>query len=177
MTGGTSRALTAPFPLTAGFTLLELVLVLSVIGIALAVVPLATGRTVERESFKADVQAVYARLRLARTMAIHRANRVRVVFEQDAVTDLWSLTIQVEKDPLTRYDEWESAEAALGKPLRLDGAVQLTLQGDHPDRIEFRPDGTADAATVEIGHRTLPDAFALTVDGATGIVKFDEEEE
>ena len=105
-----------------GFSLLELIMVLAVLGIMAGVVAPATGRFLDKLSFRKQTAALVAGTRYARLMAVGKGRPVAMRF--DGQTHLLSFRGAVEET----------------KEIKLSGEVELELR---PETLVFYPDGLA----------------------------------
>lgn len=105
-----------------GFSLLELIMVLAVLGIMAGVVAPATGRFLDKLSFRKQTAALVAGTRYARLMAVGKGRPVAMRF--DGQTHLLSFRGAVEET----------------KEIKLSGDVELELR---PATLVFYPDGLA----------------------------------
>ena len=105
-----------------GFSLLELIMVLAVLGIMAGVVAPATGRFLDKLSFRKQTAALVAGTRYARLMAVGKGRPVAMRF--DGQTHLLSFRGAVEET----------------KEIKLSGDVELELR---PETLVFYPDGLA----------------------------------
>ena len=69
---------------TAGFTLLELLVVLVIMGFSMALVPPMLARSADRASLRSAAQSVSSELRLARSQAVARRQVESVIFDLEA---------------------------------------------------------------------------------------------
>ena len=137
-----------------GVTLLELLVVLSIMAvIAAIVVPVFTGG-VSGSELKGATREVAAGLRLARSEALATRKETRVML------DLENRSFQVERDPRTH---------ALPKQIELKlFTAQSDLVSDKVGAIRFFPDGGSNGGrvTLAVGERK----FNVDVDWLTGRV-------
>ncbi|MHB1185879.1 MAG: GspH/FimT family pseudopilin [Desulfobulbia bacterium] len=105
-----------------GFSLLELIMVLAVLGIMAGLVAPATGRFLDKLSFRKQTAALVAGTRYARLMAVGKGRPVAMRF--DGQTHLLSFRGAVEET----------------KEIKLSGDVELELR---PETLVFYPDGLA----------------------------------
>ena len=137
-----------------GVTLLELLVVLSIMAvIAAIVVPVFTGG-VSGSELKGATREVAAGLRLARSEALATRKETRVTL------DLENRSFQVERDPRTH---------ALPKQIELKlFTAQSDLVSDKVGAIRFFPDGGSNGGrvTLAVGERK----FNVDVDWLTGRV-------
>ena len=130
-----------------GFTLLELILVLFLIGAILAIsAPSLRGFFQSRQT--ADAAARVAALaQWAHSQAIARGQRCRLNIDPQAGT-CW-VSVQ-------RRAGFEAADGEEGLPFPFPEGSQVTLKlasGEGPPYVQFHPSGRADVATIEFRGR------------------------
>ena len=139
----------------AGYTLMELVVVLAVLAIATALVAPAVGRTAEDVAARAQVAAVAAFLRGAREQAVTSRQTVEVRVDRDAHALLLRRAAREGEDT-------PPARRAFAAALRVESATT-------PSAIVFQPQGMSSGARVLV-ETTGPRLFVVTVDLLTGRV-------
>ncbi|MFH1021461.1 MAG: prepilin-type N-terminal cleavage/methylation domain-containing protein [Pseudomonadota bacterium] len=129
-----------------GFTLLELIMVLALLGIMAGVAAPATGRFLDRLSFRRQTAALLAGTRYARLMAVGKGRPVEMRFDNSA--HLLSFSGAVEEK----------------KEIELSGGVVFELR---PETLVFYPDGLATPGRLvsRSGHRSQE----FLIDPLTGI--------
>ena len=129
-----------------GFTLLELIMVLALLGIMAGVVAPATGRFLDRLSFRKQTAVLVAGTRYARLMAVGKGRPVAMRFDSQA--HLFHFSGAVEGDKAV--DLVEGAEFELW-----------------PETLVFYPDGLATPGRLvaRSGHRSQE----FRIDPLTGI--------
>lgn len=105
-----------------GFSLLELIMVLALLGVIAGVVAPATGRFLDRLSFRKQTSAVVAGVRYARLMAVGKGRPVEMRFDSQAHLFSFSGAVEEKKE--------------INLP---DGAVVEF----RPEAFVFYPDGLA----------------------------------
>ncbi len=157
------------------FTLLELILVMVILSTSLALVLPRFGGVVSRQRLRASARRILAVCGRARQEACAFALRYRVVFDQEE-EQYW---VEVEAEPLEEPGGFRVVASAWGAHTQLSQGIgiesvefeeeELTeARADaSPPYIEFRPDGTADAATVELVTEKN-DRLLVQVDGVVG---------
>ena len=111
-----------PIPGRRGFSLLELLMVLALLGIMAGVVAPATGRFLDRLNFRKQTAALVAGTRFARLMAVSKGGPVAMRFDRQAHLLHFSGAVEEQKE----VDLPEGAEFEL-----------------RPETLIFYPDGLA----------------------------------
>ena len=130
----------------AGFTLLELMVVLAILGLALAIVPANLMNATGAQALKADVRTVISGLRYARTRAIAANEPVALVIDPQAA--------QLSLDGRQQI-------GVLSKSTRLGAANQ-------PIAVQFYPDGGSSGGELLLSYEE--EEYRLTVNWLTGAV-------
>lgn len=141
----------------AGFTLLELLTVLSIVALVLALAFPRLGGTSARASLQGASLQLAAQLRACRAEAL-RTNR-----------DV-GMTIDISQHTYSSDVEIRAARLARTIEVSMTGAGVEWL-GDQVGRIRFRPDGGAGAVTVFLRDGML--GATITVDWLTGATHLD----
>ncbi|MHB8149729.1 MAG: GspH/FimT family pseudopilin [Desulfobulbia bacterium] len=129
-----------------GFSLLELIMVLAVLGIMAGVVAPATGRFLDKLSFRKQTAALVAGTRYARLMAVGKGRPVAMRFDGQA--HLLSFRGAVEET----------------KEIELSGEVELELR---PATLVFYPDGLATPGRMLVRNGSRSQEFRI--DPLTGM--------
>lgn len=143
---------------SAGFSLLELVVVLVIVGAALAIALPAGRHSIAKPALDAAAARFAATLRLAHAEAIRTNQDQFVIIDPDENTFRASSTLAIE---------------------RLPHSVTLTIDGDGLEwddrlrRVRFRPDGTASSAVFTVAVATGRSRIVL--DALTGSVRISTE--
>jgi general secretion pathway protein H len=137
-----------------GFTLVELLVVLALVGLLAALVPLAFDRLRESAHYRDTVRAVLTDIRQARHRALAEGREVRFGI------DILARTYGLEGRP----------PRTLPEPLRLRATVaDVEVSADQKAAIRFLPDGGATGGSIEI-LRPSGAGARLTVDWLSGSV-------
>lgn len=139
----------------AGFTLMELVVVLALIAVAAALVAPAVGRTADGVMARAEVASVAAFLRGAREQAVTGQRTIQVSLERDA------------HSLLLRHAGRDGQE---GAPTRRAFSALLRVDGTAiPAAIVFLPQGMSSGGRLTV-ETTGPRRYIVSVDPLTGRV-------
>ncbi|HEY7251591.1 MAG TPA: GspH/FimT family pseudopilin [Methylomirabilota bacterium] len=140
----------------AGYTLMELVVVLALLAVAAALVAPAVGRTAEDVMARAEVASVAAFLRVAREQAVTRQQTIEVSLDRDA------------HSLLLRRAARDGQETA---PTRRTFSTLLRVEsGATPAAITFQPQGMSSGARLLV-ETPGPRLYVVTVDALTGRVR------
>lgn len=141
-----------------GFTLLELLVVLVILGAMAALVPPMLSRSADQAALKRAVATLASELRIARSEAILRAEPRGVVI-----------------DPAAR--SFGPVEAPSRNQIAAGIAIQVTAAAIAADRdgrpgIRFLPDGRSTGGTIRLGDQRR--SYEVEVNWLTGRVRVDE---
>lgn len=142
-----------------GFSLLELILVVALIGVVLTMVPRFSSNGVSGAELRANVRAVAAGLRLTRDAAI------RTRQEASLTLDLDTRTFVVPNDSREHHFH-EKIDIKLF-------TAQADLVSEKRGAIRFYPDGSSNGGRVTVGAGGRD--FAVDVDWLTGRVTITEQ--
>ncbi len=137
-----------------GFSLLELILVLVILGLAYALVPPMYADTLSGSEMRRAAWQLAAGLRKARNHAV--SGRVEGL-----------LTLDVEERSFTISGDTHSYPLPRGLDIRLDGTLEEMLD-DRRGGIRFYPDGSSTGGRVTLSHGEH--GYAVHVDWLTGHV-------
>lgn len=152
-----SLAGSRPSP-AAGFTLLEFLVVLAIIGLVLAIVPANLMRGTGAQALKADARQLAGALHYARTSAISQNDRVALAIDP--------LTKQVTLDgqPIANLSATTEAAAWNGFDNWRPGTAMI---------VEFLPDGGSSGGEILLSYQVLH--YRVSVNWLTGAVATDQE--
>jgi prepilin-type N-terminal cleavage/methylation domain-containing protein len=132
-------ALRARLQGSGGFSLLELLIVIALIGILAAVAIGVTPEAVRTAKGQAGVQELSAFLKRHREMAVSRRRNIEVAFTAPNVVTTFQRAVPDPPNPTPAPTQLET--------LRLQGGVEFQLFGGVPDT----PDAFGNANAVELG--------------------------
>lgn len=142
----------------AGFTLLELLVVLTIATLALTVALPRFAALLPGAELKSYSQQTAALLRLARSQAI-------------ATGDTVTLTLDTEQQQTLLSGQAPGHPWPTGVKLTLSGTGQQ-LPADAPGELTFYPDGTSSGGTLQVASERR--RYRIQVDWLTGRVYFDD---
>jgi type II secretion system protein H len=176
-------------PSCAGFTLLELLLVLTVVAIVLAALLLNLDSLRGSHDLDEGADSVEAMLRMAKAEAANQGRRIRLDFgESGQIRVLW------EAQPLEapgQFTDFTACTWSAFIPSELVKVDRCVLTGDSAyqtvtpaaaqapsdqaeplSAVTFYPDGSSDSAVIELSTVSAPDERKAVVelDGLNGIV-------
>lgn len=168
---------------SAGFTLIELMVAIVIIGLMAGVVSVSWERVLPGAQLNADVRGLSNRLQGARSESISRSAVFRMFYDLDN-EEYWVLTPYDEEgriqnrpyDPAEPSDEQGRVEAFRTK-LR-DGIefFEVTIDGEVYDdgvvQVRFDPLGASSDHTVVLSQRQPPREYTIEVLGLTGLIRF-----
>lgn len=128
-----------------GFSLIELLLVLILLGLIAGVAAPATGRLLDQLAFRKETGALLAQLRAARLLATGKGKAISLGISGE--NGLWQAEGNEEPQPLVSHDD-------------------LTVQFD-PTTITFYPEGFATPAVIKVSRGKK--AARFTIDPLTGL--------
>ncbi|MCP1337879.1 GspH/FimT family pseudopilin [Futiania mangrovi] len=134
-----------------GLTLLEVLVVLSLLGFALVAIGNVTGATARRTALETAVQQTADTLQAARTRAIGSG-----------------LPVAVEIDAEAGRIGWPAHEVRVGTSVRLEAVLAREAAHDGMGRIVFFPDGTSTGGSLTL--RTADARHTVAVHWLTGAV-------
>ena len=131
-----------------GFTLLELLVVLTLLGLILALAAPRVGVGLPAVSARAAAADVVAALQSARSRALTEQRTVAVVVDSEAR----SVTVEKER-----------------RVLRSGAEVRVVGAREAQSRLSFYPDGSSSGGELQVGHTTH--RFRIDLDWLTGRVQ------
>lgn len=157
-----------------GTTMVELLLVLGILMVIAGLLWLSRGTTVETRELRGDGAALLGLLRQARTTAIGRSTRTRVLFDPA----LNRAILELVEDPLESLDMFAPPAGDWAAPVELTAEILVEGvdrdTGLTADTVVFHSDGTADPLDWTLSHPKLPDRIRVSVDSLTGIASMRE---
>lgn len=155
---GRSRAGFPPYRSRAGFSLIELLLVIGLLGI-LAAVTAVVVPSLRTEKLEAATGRIAAAARLAASEAVRLGIRVQLVLDPET----GEYQIMGEADPVESADEFTPLDGEYGRTQTLPegtrfGRIEVAAAHESPApggrrnavAIEFTPEGTSDPANIEL---------------------------
>lgn len=150
----------------AGFTAVELVVTMTVIGVAmLASVP-AFSTFMQSNNLKGSTEQMAGHLKLARQQAVAEGTPYLMVFNQTANT--YAIVKDTNGNGLPNSGEAVKGPFALPKKINL---TNPTSGGFAANAVQLRPDGTASQSGSVVLGSTRGKAYRLTVLGPTATVQ------
>lgn len=161
-----------------GFTLLELVVVLAILGMALALVAPDLRRNLDSLRYRAAIRELAAALRYARSEAVHTKDTQEVTI--DAKEGVYTLS-PAEKDDAGKGEAKAPDEAAKPAAAKREGKLPSGLsveseegrypgsQEEGPLIIKFFPKGSSSGAALVLKGGKV--GYRLDVDAITGNVR------
>jgi prepilin-type N-terminal cleavage/methylation domain-containing protein len=173
----------------AGFTLIEILLALTILGLLLSVAAINFGAFRNNQALEEGASRLETALRMARAEAANQGRRIRIAFSEEdgRVQVLW------EPEPLAEpgvfvpctsctWDDYLTVEG-----VRLDRCQLVGTSIHRPsdwadgggapaesvlDAITFEPDGSSDSAVIELLPTDVSDLrrAVIGIDGMTGII-------
>lgn len=161
---------------TLGFSLLEMIVVLVIVGIAAALLAPTVGNSLDKFKFKSIARQVSASLRNARSQAV--ANKVNFEVSFDPENNKYSIAPeQLEDDGASGREggrregsDGSGAQARAPKHQFLPKGISLRTESGRSQKIVFFPRGNSTGGRIEI-ERSGGDKLIITVDRITGRVK------
>lgn len=156
------RAVTVPqHRIAAGFSLVELIIVLLIIGIASGLVGLYIGRGTDRLALRSFAKEISATLRYARSHAVaEKQTYCFVINMDDGFYRLYN----------NKTDEEGALIPAITNPIPKEIAISLNKDSSDFHQIEFFPHGNSTGGVIEITS-TDGGALSIVVNRITGKVE------
>lgn len=136
----------------AGFTLLELLIVMAIMALGMALVPAMFISGTDSQTLKADLRQIVSTLRLARSRAILLNTPVAV-----------SIDTRERKIEFDGRDEIGRLHATSSLSL---GVAATAWRSDHIGIIEFNPDGSSSGGEMQLANNAA--RYRVAIDWLTG---------
>ncbi len=159
----------------AGFTLVELVVVMFMLVVMMAVAMPSFVKMQESSSLRASAATMMATLRYARSMAVNRRVEVRLMFGEDY------RSFHTESQRPTELGDVQFApeRTSLGRERTLPVGISLALtkgvSQEDEHLLAFHPNGSADTAVLTLANRNGRKLF-VTLHPTTGRVQIQSDE-
>jgi len=148
------RASRKVFRAVLGFTLVELLVALTIVGLLLAVVPMAYGKLKENTEYRTAVRNLVTELRAARNLAMQTGSDQALVVDLDA----------------RRFQVNQRREFEFPDSLRIAGEfAEIETEADRIGAIRFYPDGSSTGGSISL-LRPNGDGVRVRVDWLLGRV-------
>ena len=149
---------------SAGFTLLELMVVLAIAGILLSLVQPLYSAAVPGARFRAEVHDIAAALRAARNEAILSAENIEILINEEALSYAVAETLPVSLSA--------ARDLRLGSTLVALATVagqEKSIPGRPAKSLIFFPDGSSSGGSIFL--QGSSNAYIISVDWLTGRVR------
>ena len=147
-----------------GFTLIELVVVLILIGISVALVAPTISHSLERAQFRKDIRSVSAMLTLARSQAIAHKVPYTLSIDLDKRT-VWVDTAQQQNAKPTK----RITRLPLSHTDTLRVKAQKHEKTSGTSTLVFYPNGSSGGGTIQMGHNSQKETVEIDVNIVTGL--------
>ncbi len=147
-----------------GFTLIELVVVLILIGISVALVAPKISHSLERAQFRKDIRSLSAMLTLARSQAIAHKIPYALSIDLDK-RHVWVDTAQQQSTKQEKY----ITRLPLSHTDTLRVKVQKHEKASGTSTFVFYPNGSSGGGTIQMGHHGQKDTVEINVNIVTGL--------
>ncbi|HIC04090.1 MAG TPA: type II secretion system protein GspH [Nitrospirales bacterium] len=147
-----------------GFTLIELVVVLILIGISVALVAPTISHSLERAHFQKDVRSVSAMLRLARSQAIAHKAPYTLSIDLDE-HQVWVGATQQQNAKQTRH----MTRLPLSHTDTLRVKAQKHEKTSGTGTLVFYPNGSSGGGTIQMGRNGQKETIEINVNIVTGL--------
>ncbi len=156
-----------------GFTLIELVVVMILMGISVALVAPTIADSVERAQFRKDVRVVSSMLTLARSQAIAHKT------PYSCFLDLNEHVVRVApyQKETSKTDTIPVAQLSLPHTNVLRVTTRKREQSSGIGTLDFYPNGSSSGGTISMEGKGQKESFHLTVNIVTGLASSKTEPE
>ena len=147
-----------------GFTLIELVVVLILIGISVALVAPTISLSLERAQFRKDVRSVSSMLAFARSQAI--AHKVPYTLSIDIdERNVWVEAYQQSKNVQTK----QTTQSILPHTDMLRVNTRNREKTSGVETLLFYPNGSSSGGTIQMGHHLQKEPVEIELNSITGL--------
>ena len=157
---GNLATTTLPTGTRRGFPLVDVILVAMVLGMLMMVSVPRFQQTAQRLHTEQTAFALTQLLRYAHERAVAQGDPIVWAWDADARRARLAM---IQEDG---QRQWLSDHVARSRPIRDEITVTLARGSSEVDDVTFYPDGTSQATTLQIAHRTFN--YTVTIDAATG---------
>jgi general secretion pathway protein H len=161
---------------SAGFTLIELIIVLVIIGIASGIVGIMIGRGSGGIEIKTVTKEISSVLRYARNHSVsEKRTYCFVINKEDGVVRLYAHKDETENTN-EEFNEEEDMLPVLERPLPADLLISINDDDSEELYMEFFPQGNSSGGTIKLENEN-GSIFFIDVNRITGRVKVEKDEE
>lgn len=159
-----------------GFTLIELIIVLVIIGIASGLVGIMIGRGSSGLEIKTFTKEVSSILRYARNHAVsEKRNYCFVIHKEDGEIRLYADPAEKNDSEENDEDKEEGAHPLMSRPLPDDILVSINESNEDVQDMEFFPYGNSSGGSIKIENEKGT-AFYIHVNRITGKIEVEKDE-
>ena len=148
---------------TAGFTLIELIIVMAIIGLAAGLVGIMIGRGSSSRDLKVFSRDVSTVLRFARNSAVTEKK-------------IYCFVIDREEQAFRLYSEntdYSNVKLVIDRPFPEEMTMTLQDSDDESPHVEFSPRGSSTGGTIEIAHEDGK-GYVIRINRITGRIDMEK---